>query len=732
MNITIDEEWLDNNREEWGGWILREEGATYILETDVTAPRTAFALGADNITLDIQDKIITFGDEAEIRVPNFSFENWKRGWFDFSGNRYTKVETGCEYIKQECQVGDSAMTIPVVEPGKEYRIRSNKYFDLKAGHYYALAHWDIRRPAGTKLPKCSVRTQIGFLDPAKGPRRDKPGTTNYSIFLPEEDISGPVKFFITVPDDAEEAGFYRMDNVLLSYSRCHGITGRGSANHWNNPAPDLPVTSEYRRALYGFTLKSSKGSKIVQGGAGYGGCCINLRSSKQCNITGYVYMATHPRSVNDDMGKCIISKYAEDLTIEPTVRTNNRAIAITSRQAQVGYNHHGNTMLGNCNIGVNSIGGNQGAASIGLKKDNDGTLTVTGKGKVQTRFTNGFFLMINEGGPLSSTIVENVNVNNTQQAGQTKFGGRGIHWVGKPDASGVNIIRNCNIETQGLPLNQEYGASKDGYPLGGCYGIQVESSCKNLIIENNFVSVKGLSESAGYRLAGPKNYEKPLECTARNNTFEVLHDNPSQLGGLRAAVFKPGLIDGDKLPIQENNTFRFNDCLVNFGGNKGTIVFNNTKMEYINDGTTHESPYDIQWNGGGSVEFRNTDFLNQETKSWIMASGELNTRYMTSDVNVSYTEDCHLHFGSGVANTPVTIKDSQGNSHSYLTDNEGVISDKFTWFHVHAASGDARGKLGTTTYTNFNPFWIQPSGQPDVWWDLNQDNRNPLFNVETS
>ena len=67
-----------------------------------------------------------------------------------------------------------------------------------------MAHWDIRRPAGTKLPKCSVRTQIGFLDPVRGPKRDKPGTTNYSIFMPTEDISGPVKFFISIPEDEEE------------------------------------------------------------------------------------------------------------------------------------------------------------------------------------------------------------------------------------------------------------------------------------------------------------------------------------------------------------------------------------------------------------------------------------------------------------------------------------------------------------------------------------------------
>ena len=60
MNITIDQEWLDNNRQEWGGYVLDQEGATYILETDVITPRSAFAVAKQDITLDIQDHTISF------------------------------------------------------------------------------------------------------------------------------------------------------------------------------------------------------------------------------------------------------------------------------------------------------------------------------------------------------------------------------------------------------------------------------------------------------------------------------------------------------------------------------------------------------------------------------------------------------------------------------------------------------------------------------------------------
>ena len=670
MNIIIDQQWLDENQEEWGGWRLGEEGATYILETDVAAPRTAFAIGADNITLDIQDKIVKFGCEAEIRVPNFDFENRIRGWRDINGEDPI-WHTNCEYIKQECQTGDSAITIPEVEAGKEYRIRTQQSFELKAGNYYALNHWDIRRPANTKLPKCQVRVQIGDLDPAVGPKRDKPGTTNYSIFTPSEDMVGRISFFITVPEDAEEAGFYRMDNVLLSHSRCHGITGRGSSNHWNNKAPDLPIDTDYKRALYGFTLKSSAGSKIVQGGAGFGGCCINLRSSKQCNITGPVYLATHPRSVNEHMGKCMQAMYATDLTISPEVKTNNQAIANCNRQQHWGFNTQAKVMQGNCSIGINSISSNQGAASVGLKKDSDGTLIVTGNGKAETRFTNGFFLMVQEGGPDSSIIVEDITVRNGG-----KHGGRGIHWQGYGTESyGVNTIRNCKITTQELALNQEYGVNNNGYTLGGCYGIQVEKIAHNLVIDNNVISVRGLSESSAYRLSTHKDQIYTLSCTATNNTFEAMHSDVANIkehiGGKRAAVFKPYGINGDALGPQKGNKFVFNDCLINFEGyNTGTILFEDTTIEYVNEGSPNESAYHLSYKGGGSVEFRNTTFVGPDTLEKLTKKVDItpNLNHIGSDITVKFTnvygEPIYmLHIDAETKVTTHTYYDLSGNPH---------------------------------------------------------------------
>jgi len=629
MNIIIDQEWLDNNGKEWGGYALEQEGATYVLETDVTTPRTAFAVAAKNITFDIQDHTISFANMTMQRIWNFAFgSKWTRrgrGWELPEGSH---IQSDCDYLKRECQVGKSSFVIPEMVPGKEYVLKHTANRTLKAGETYALSWWDDR-PRST----VDIDVTIGGLQPVAGPKRDKPGTTAWAMFMPEEDVTGPIEFTFKLVEGKEE-GHVRMDNVKLNYSRCHGITTRGSAVHWNNDSPDIPVKKEYNRTMEGFTLKGDKG-RIVEGRYGFGGCCVNMRSSSNCKIEGNIYMSLHPRSINDSIGCCIQASYASNLHVSPTVRTNNRATSTTTRQSFGGYSIFTHSMLGDNFFGLNSIGSPQGAIACSLKKDSDGSLVISGKGRTQVRFTNGFFVMVREGGPSSSTVVQDVHISNTE----VDDGSRGIHWDGHPEASGYNSINNCHIVTKELPLNQEY-FHKGNYPLGGCYGIQVESCANNLIIQDNYIEIKGDSQSAVYRLSG--NDKEPLKPSAINNTFVSLRENVADSSPFaRSSVFKPGGVNGDQLGPHKNNHIIFNDCLVDFkGGNTGNIVFEDTTIEYREAGTIHPSPYMIDYRGGGTVEFRNTTFVGSGT--WERLTKEVdpgpNLNHIGSDVIVKFTD----------------------------------------------------------------------------------------------
>jgi hypothetical protein len=629
MNIIIDQEWLDNNRKEWGGYLLDQDDATYTLETDVTTPRSAFAVGGENITFDIQDHTISFANRTMQRIWNYAFgSKWQRrgrGWELPEGSH---IQFDCDYLKRECQVGKSAFVIPEMSPGKEYVLKHTGDKVLKAGETYALSWWDDR-PRST----VDLEVTIGGLSPATPYRKDKPGTTSWAIFMPEEDVTGPIEFTMKLKEGKEEAHF-RMDNVKLNYSRCHGITARGSAVHWNNDSPDIPIKKEYNRTMEGFTLKGSKG-RIVEGRYGFGGCCVNLRASNNCRIEGNIYMSLHRRSINDLQGCCIHAMYASNLRISPKVRTNNRAISTTSRQGFGGYSIFSPAMRGGDNFfGLNSIGSNQGTIACSLdKKTEGGSMVISGKGKTQVRFTNGFFVMVNEGHPSSSTIVQDLDISNTG----ANDGSRGIHWDGHPEASGYNSINNCHIVTKELPLNQEY-ITKENYPLGGCYGIQVESCANNLIIQDNYVEINGDSESAVYRLQG--NDSEPLKVTTINNKFVSLcEDPPTQKR--RASVFKPGKVDGDNLGAHKNNHIIFNDCLVEFMyGNTGDILFEDTTIEYRDEGSKHESAYQIAYHGCGTIEFRNTTFVGSGT--WERLTKEVdpgpNLNHIGSDVIVKFTD----------------------------------------------------------------------------------------------
>ena len=218
MEIFINEEWLEQNRKEWGGYLLDQEGATYTLETDVITPRSAFAIGADDITLDLKDHTISFANRTMQRIWNFGFSSrWQKrglgrrrlGWI-IPEEAY--IQDDCDYLKRECQIGKTALVIPDMIPDKEYVLKHNANRTLKAGQTYVLSWWDDR-PRST----VDINVTIGGLAPATKPRRDKPGTTAWAVFMPEEDVTGQIEFTFKLKE-GKETGYLRMDNVKLNYN----------------------------------------------------------------------------------------------------------------------------------------------------------------------------------------------------------------------------------------------------------------------------------------------------------------------------------------------------------------------------------------------------------------------------------------------------------------------------------------------------------------------------------
>ena len=75
-------------------------------------------------------------------------------------------------------------------------------------------------------------------------------------------------------------------------------------------------------------------------------------------------------------------------------------------------------------------------------------------------------------------------------------------------------------------------------------------------------------------------------------------------------------------------------------GNTGHMLFEDTTIEYRDEGSKHESAYQITWHGGGSVEFRNTTFVGSGTFERLTNEVDPgpNLNHIGSDVIVKFTD----------------------------------------------------------------------------------------------
>ena len=70
--INIDPNWIQQHGP--GPYLLDQNGATYLLQTDVTTCGTAFVISGRNVTFDLNGHTVTYDDAWPIAVPNGDFE----------------------------------------------------------------------------------------------------------------------------------------------------------------------------------------------------------------------------------------------------------------------------------------------------------------------------------------------------------------------------------------------------------------------------------------------------------------------------------------------------------------------------------------------------------------------------------------------------------------------------------------------------------------------------------
>jgi hypothetical protein len=463
--VSITPEWLSEQGP--SPYHLTGPDTTYVLETDVETPGTAFAIIDDDITFDLNSHTITYDNADPIDILNGNFEEGL--WTDVPGWDTTNapgamivegtyvqpvmVSSGSQALRfsvsTENQHIISTQSI-VLDPNTTYTISGMCYNQLKDENNNNNLTVYVGFPGTDIWAGATGRTRRGYAYM----------TTTFD--------TGPLPETYTIMAGINHGDGSLLDtgNIYLDDIRIQRTKTAGIAL-----APDHPVEFPDIRQYGDARNTVIKNGNIVQGvGAGdnahgiyaYGGG--RSAGSEIFNTTIEVYGAG---SMN------VKGWYGHRLKIHNNDLYNNVTV-ISSRDnfrgsvinLGIGNSNeiYNNTIIGGCQNGIVAKG--NAASHPNLIHNNYIAL--------QSRYTNGFGIQLY--GDQGAQVYEN-----TLDYGDGDYSGRGIFVGG--GAIDTKIYDNTII-TQELPRNQEY----NGYVIGGAYGIQVERS-ENIEVYGNNVTV---------------------------------------------------------------------------------------------------------------------------------------------------------------------------------------------------------------------------------------------------
>ncbi|MBP7146639.1 MAG: right-handed parallel beta-helix repeat-containing protein [Acidobacteria bacterium] len=233
--------------------VLDTPGATYRLSRDISADMTAFTIGADNITLDLNGHVLTYGGRSYAKIPNSGFEaggskpdSWNLG----SAPGATRVARTTYYGSWELKVDLAA--------GASQSIRSAT-IELPAGktfEAYALAKGASGNTARLKVVNAANGSVVGQADSTAIHR----GFGIEVTFKPS--AATDVYLVLELGAGSGPRGTMYVDEVDVRPARDYGVACYRYQN--TGTFPDTP--SGYPKNCNTFTITDSVGSgRIVQG-----------------------------------------------------------------------------------------------------------------------------------------------------------------------------------------------------------------------------------------------------------------------------------------------------------------------------------------------------------------------------------------------------------------------------------------------------------------------------------
>lgn len=550
-DFVIDQAWLDfYDPTGQGPWYLDQADSVYRLDVDVTVNKTAFAVIAQNVTLNLDGHTITYNNAASVNPANNGFENALAGTWDLTNAPNADRFDG-EYLENQVHLGSYSLRIQV--PCPDQYVESVGTVTLLPNTKYSFSGMLQRgsiKTGGVDDPNAIMYCELVGTGSEPTRRFQKTNGNNRGIqFTDTTFTTGPssetykVRCGISGASGVDARSIYFDDIRILqvyNYGFLVGVNGTILSS-----LSDGTVTRTGNGG--GFTITGT--GSILQGqGAGRECSPILFGAGSNCVVSatvddGITALAHGP------MTKTFWTQSGGDHIFRNLLFISN-VLTVRSRDqfdaSVIGNN--GYFEVDNCTF-MNFAHAAIRSGTSNASHVHDCFF------QAKNRFTNGFCIGIR--GP--GSIVEDNVIQNTGI-----YNGRGIFVEGTATAG--MIVRNNIIEVQTLPFNQEYGQGSFAGALIA-YGIQCENSDSVEIYGNTVTAYGDQGEASALRL---------------NNNPDTLyiHDNiliADQLTlGVQVQCVHLTNLHGDLNNRFEDNELRTNKNFVGETDNVDSILWERT------------------------------------------------------------------------------------------------------------------------------------------------------------
>ncbi|MEN6457924.1 MAG: fibronectin type III domain-containing protein [Thermoguttaceae bacterium] len=642
-----------------GPYYLNASNTTYVLDTDVTVSGTAFILGGSNVTLDLNQHTVTYGNSTPVTVTNGGFEQGSGtsvpGW-DLSSAPSAAIAANTDYFW-----GDQVLKFTNATGTQS--ILSDAISIPTANHEYAATiSWKTVNGSTVTLSVVDATTGAVLASSTEGVVKFTPTTT------------ASVRLKITVT--ATTADTVTLDYASLTASRDYGVIASTAWYYLPSQLSSDTTKSTMTNSQY---LTICNGS-IVQGqGDGYSSLPIYAEY-----VNGLTVKNVNTLSTGIDTG-AIDARYASlGVTISGCV-FRSTSDKVTNRMAMMGALVQVPYSTDPVVVTDNQF---YDSPQIGIFASGNDDLTISNNTiESNTIVTDGYGILLNN-------VHHFVISGNTITAAVGKSS-RGILIDGYSGVTDDGEIYDNYIDIRERP-NSEYGVT----------GLEAtalrlrtweDAGWTNLHIYNNtFIARTGVGEvheAIGLRVYIPTNSTgADLNNVIESNTFKAIVETTDASYSAYAVTIEG--VGANCCPLFVDNLFESNDTSLGLGGNDGKDAFDgnfisNTFVRSSEGATRTYSAISAGfWIGSvQNITIIDSQYSNGATQTINWASSYAPSDGSTRQVSFGWLLDINAEDASGNALAGATVT---------ITDNTGAT--------VYTGTTNASGQLAdiplvTTTYS---------------------------------